>query len=109
MAISSDLPFVPPVSAKLGTNREHWPPGRAEGGKVVAAEDARFEAARGEEAEDAVEVVEECVLVAVFDGEVEYVLTACVPEGKKLLVPFYAGWIDRADVVVADAFPYSPQ
>ena len=33
--------------------------GRAEGGEVVAAEYARFEASRGEEAEDTVEVIEE--------------------------------------------------
>ena len=43
-----------------------------------------------------------------FNGEVENVFTACVAEGDELLVPFYAGWVDGADVVVTDTFTDVP-
>ena len=43
----------------------------AERGEVVAAEDAGLESAGGKESENAVEIVEEGVLVAVLDREVE--------------------------------------
>ena len=65
--------------------------GGAEGGEEIAAEDAGLESSSGEESYDAVKIVEECVLVAVLDREVEDVLTSGVPEGEELLIPFYAG------------------
>ena len=81
----------------------------AEGGKVVASEDTRLETACGEESEDAFEVIEKCVFVAVLDGEVEDVFATRVPKGEKLFVPFYTWWVDGADVVVAYTFADFPQ
>ena len=45
-------------------------------------------AAGGEEQKDTCKVIEEDVLVACLDGEVEHVLTAGVAEAEKLLIPF---------------------
>ena len=80
----------------------------AERGEVVAAEDTRLESAGGEESEDPFEVVEEGVFVAMLDREVEEVFASCVPKGEELLIPFYAGWVNGAHVVVTDALPDVP-
>jgi hypothetical protein len=45
----------------------------------------------------------------VLDGEVEEVLASCVSEGEKLLIPFYAGRVDGAHIVVADALADVPR
>jgi hypothetical protein len=83
--------------------------GRSEGCVVVASKDARFESTSvDEEADDAVEVVEESVLIAGLDGVAEEVFTSGVLERDELLVPFYALWVDGANVVVADAFADGP-
>ena len=82
--------------------------GRSEGCVVVASEDVRFEPTSVEETDDAVEVVEESVFIAGLDGLAEEVFTAGVSERDKLLVPFYALWVDGANVVVADAFADVP-
>ena len=80
----------------------------AERGEVVAAEDAGLESAGGEESEYPFEVVEEGVFVAVLDREVEKIFASCVPEGEKLLIPFYARWVNGAHVVVTDALTDVP-
>jgi hypothetical protein len=82
--------------------------GRSEGCVVVASEDVRFEPTSVEETDDAFEVVEESVFVAGLDGVAEEVFTAGVAERDELLVPFYAFWVDGANVVVADAFADGP-
>ena len=82
--------------------------GRSEGCVVVASEDARFEPTSAEETDDAVEVVEESVFITGLDGVAEEVFTAGVSERDKLFIPFYALWIDGANVVVADAFADGP-
>jgi hypothetical protein len=78
---------------------------RSEGCVVVALEDARFEPTSSEETEDKFEVIEESVFV---DGVAEEVFTAGVSERDELFVPFYALWVDGANVVVADAFADRP-
>ena len=45
----------------------------------------------------------------ILDREVEEVLASCVSEGEKLLVPFYAGRVDGAHIVVADALADVPR
>ena len=80
----------------------------AERGEVVAAEDAGLESAGGEESEYPFEVVEEGVFVAVLDREVEKIFASCVPKGEELFIPFYAGWVDGAHVVVTDALADVP-
>ena len=83
--------------------------GRSEGCVVVASKDARFESTSVEETDDAVEVVEESVFIAGLDGVAEEVFTAAgIAERDELLVPFYALWVDGANVVVADAFADGP-
>ena len=81
---------------------------RSEGGVTVASENAWFESASSEEAEDTFEVVEECVLVAGLDRVAEEVFAAGVSEGDELFVPFDAFGVDGADVVVTYALAYGP-
>ena len=54
-------------------------------------------------------VVEEDILVACLDGEVEHVFAAGVAEAEELLVPFQALRVDWSHVVVADTFADFPQ
>ena len=75
---------------------------------VVAAEDAGFESAAGEETEDSFQVVEERVFVAGLDWVAEEIFAASVPECDELAVSFDAFGADWADVVIADAFPDVP-
>ena len=82
--------------------------GGAERGVVVTAQDSGFESAGGEEAKDAVEVVEEYVFVAGLYRVAEEVFAPGVAEGNELAVPFYALGAYGADVVITDAFSDGP-
>ena len=82
--------------------------GRAERRVIIAAKDARSESACGEEADDAIEVVEEGFLVAGLDWVAEEVFAARIAECDELAVSFDALRADGADVVVANALSDVP-
>ena len=75
---------------------------------MVAAEDAGSESACCEEANDAIEVVEEGFFVTGLDWAAEEVLAAHVAECDELSVAVDAFRADGSEIVVADALSDCP-